>query len=126
MYCPGALARKALRTSSSFAKPWYSELCHLNTMWMMLLMTNTSTADSTIGIQSCSMEIIWFSLVVVALMYSVVHRLATDHGHDRLDIRNLVHGHGQIVAIEHHEIGVLARRERAEVRFLEHEVGVRS
>ncbi len=68
MKSPGAAfpLRITARTSSSFENPWYSELCHLKTMWMRLLATNTRTAESRMGIQSWSREGIESSFIVGA------------------------------------------------------------
>src|SRR5262245_206341 len=56
----------------------------------------------------------------------VVHNLATDHGHQRLDVLDLVGWHREIITVEHQEIGILAARERAEVALLEQEAGIRA
>ena len=46
---------------------------------------------------------------------------AADHRQDRLDILDLICRYREIVAVEHDEIGKLARLDRAEVVLLENE-----
>ena len=50
--------------------------------------------------------------------------LAADHGHHRLDVLDLIGRNREVVAVEHDEIGKLARRDRAEIVLLEDEIGV--
>src|SRR5262245_10588807 len=62
----------------------------------------------------------------LSLRHRVVHDLAADHRHQRLDVLDLIGWDGEIVAVEHQEIGIFAVRERAEVTLLEQEAGVRA
>src|SRR5262245_44153936 len=50
--------------------------------------------------------------------------LAADHRHHRLNILDLIGGYGEVIAVQHHEIGELARGDGAEIVFLENEIGV--
>src|SRR6266496_1454510 len=54
----------------------------------------------------------------------LVHDLPAHHRHHRLDVLDLVGGHFQVIAIEHAEVRVLARLDRAEIALLENEVRV--
>ena len=47
----------------------------------------------------------------------VVHDLAVDHGEHRADLLDLHVGHGEVVPIEHDQIGELARLDRADAVF---------
>src|SRR5215468_2445880 len=60
------------------------------------------------------------------LRHHVMDDLAADHGHERLDVLDLVGGHREVVAVEHQQVGIFARRERAEIALLEHDQRVRA
>src|SRR5580693_2473213 len=49
---------------------------------------------------------------------------AADHGRDRRDVPDLVGWDGEVVAVEHEQIGEQARPDRAEAVFAEHQVRV--
>ena len=55
-----------------------------------------------------------------------MHDLAADHRQQRPDGLDLACGDGEVVAIEHQQVGVSARRERTEIALLEQEIGVRA
>src|SRR5262245_26569664 len=45
----------------------------------------------------------------------VVHDLAADHGHERLDQLDLARRHREVVAVEHQKVGIAAGRKRADI-----------
>ena len=54
----------------------------------------------------------------------IVDDSPADHRHDRLDVLDLIGRDREVVAIEHHQVGELARLDRSQVVLLEHEVRI--
>src|SRR5256885_12902868 len=54
----------------------------------------------------------------------IVNDLAAYYRHEGSDFPDLVGRHGEIVAVQDQEIGVLTAADRSEIRFLKYDVGV--